>query len=105
MPQRFLRPSIRQSKRWNRVSWFAQSLYMRLLTLVDDFARYDADPELLRSECFPYGDPDGKPIQVTTVDAALTTLAVKDMLLLYEKDGNKYLQLTRWQERNRSEHS
>lgn len=105
MPQRFLRPQIRQSKRWNRLGYFEQSLYIRLITLVDDFARYEADPELIRSEAFPYGDPDGNVIPLTSVDIALTTLAVKDMVLLYEVKGVKYLQLTRWQERTRADKS
>jgi hypothetical protein len=105
MPQRFLRPQIRQSKRWNRLAYFDQSLYIRLITLVDDFARYEADPELIRSEAFPYGDPDGEPVTVEAVDGGLTTLAVKNMLLLYEVEGVKYLQLTRWQERTRAEKS
>lgn len=103
MAQRLLRPAIRQSKRWNRIPYLAQTLYIRLLTLVDDYARYDADPELLTSECFPFGDPNGQPIPVPTIDGALLTLASKDMLQLYELDGKRYLQLTRWQERVRSE--
>ena len=102
MPARFLRPAIRQSKRWNRVPYIAQSLYIRLLTLVDDFARYDADTELLRSETFPYGDPDGNQHDLLAIDGALLALADKNMLVLYEVDGHRYLQLTRWQERKRS---
>ena len=103
MPQRLLKPALRQSKRWNRSPYLAQLLYVRLLMLVDDYARYDADAELLASECFPSGDPDGQPIPMLTIDSALLTLASKDMLLLYECDGKRYLQLTRWQERVRSE--
>jgi len=102
MPQRFLRPQIRQSKRWNRVGLLEQSLYVRLLTLVDDYARYEADPELIRSEAFPYGDELGNSYPVQTIEASLRTLADKDLVLLYEKDGVKYLQLTRWKERPRT---
>lgn len=105
MPQRFLKPAIRQSRRWNRCSFAAQSLFIRLLTLVDDFARYEADPELLRSEAFPYGDPDGNPITVDNICQQMTALVDKDMMVIYDVNGVKYLELKRWSERVRSEKS
>jgi hypothetical protein len=105
MPQRFLRPTIRQSKRWNRCPYDAQSLYIRLLTLVDDFARYEADPELLRSEAFPFGDPAGNLITIENICLQLQTLADKDMIVLYEVEGVKYLELKRWKENARAKES
>ena len=102
MPQRFLRPAIRQSKRWNRLPWDAQSLYIRLITLVDDHGRYEADPELLRSEAFPYGDPNGDVMDVTTIDNICKHLLSSGLVNFYEIDGTKYLQVLRWQERARS---
>ena len=53
MPQRFLRPGITTSRRWNSLDWDSQSFYIRLLTLVDDYGRFDADPQLLKSYAFP----------------------------------------------------
>lgn len=103
MPQRLLRPGIRQSKRWARVGYFERVLYVALVTLVDDFGRYESDPELIRSEAFPFGDPNGDIIAVPTIDGAMLTLASKDLILLYEFEGKRYLQMTRWQERARSE--
>jgi hypothetical protein len=103
MPQRLLRPGIRQSKRWNRVGYFEQTLYIRIITLVDDFGRYESDPELLRSEAFPFGDPEGNPVTVPSIESALLTLASKDMIILYENGEKRYLQMSRWQERARSE--
>lgn len=102
MPQRFLRPGLTTSKRWNRCDWTTQSLYARLITLVDDYGRYDADPELIRSHAFPFGDPNGKVLQLTAVARMLRTLADRNLVLLYEKDGKEFLQLLRWQERARS---
>ncbi len=105
MPQRLLRPAIRQSKRWNRLSLIGQSLYIRLLTLVDDFGRYEADPQLLSSECFPYGDPDGNAVTCQQMIAACGQMSASDMVILYEFEGSKYMQLTRWKERVRSSES
>ena len=102
MPQRFLRPGITTSKRWNRCDWPTQSLYSRLITLVDDYGRYEADPELIRSHAFPFGDPTGKILPLTTVARMLRTLADKNLVILYQMSGKEYLQLLRWQERARS---
>lgn len=52
MPQRFLRSGITNSDRWNAVSFEAQSLYIRILTLVDDFGRFDARIPILHGQCF-----------------------------------------------------
>lgn len=106
MPQRLLRPGLTTSRRFNRCGWFAQSLYVRLLTQVDDHGRLEADPELLRAGCFPYGDPEGKEIPLRAIDGGLLALADKCLLNLYEikdMDGSKrYLQLQKWKERIRS---
>ncbi len=74
----------------------------RLLTLVDDFGRYEADPQLLASECFPYGSPDGDAITCQQMIAACGQMSASNMVILYEIDGVKYLQLTRWKERSRA---
>ena len=102
MPQRFLRPGITTSKRWNRCDWASQSLYLRLITLVDDYGRYDADLELIRSHAFPFGDPAGKVMQLPAIARMMQTLVRAPMLILYQVDGKEYLQLLRWQERARS---
>ncbi len=102
MPQRFLRPGITTSKRWNRCDWPTQSLYLRLITLVDDYGRYEADPELIRSHAFPFGDAVGKIIPLTTIVRMLRTLADSNLLILYVFNGGEYMQLLRWHERARS---
>ena len=103
MPVRILRPTLRQSERWNRCSFFEQSFYIRLITIADDYGRYEAHPALLASECFPYGDADGLPVIATKVSGMLRSLASKDLLFVYESDGKQFFQLTRWKERIRLE--
>lgn len=102
MPQRFLRPGITTSKRWNRCDYFSQTFYMRLITLVDDYGRYEADPELLRSHAFPFGSPNGETVDLQTIVSGLQTLVHKELILTYEINGKGYLQLSRWQEHARS---
>lgn len=106
MPQRFLRPGITTSKRFNRVTFDAQSFYVRLLTLVDDFGRYEADFMLLRSHVFPLGSPDGKDISLKTIENICEQLSANDLVVFYVDVSEKeFLQIVRWQERARAETS
>lgn len=99
MPQRFLRPGITDSKRYNALSWPAQSLYTRLITLVDDFGRYEADPRIVRGHAFALLVDS---LSNQDVAGWLNELASNEMLFIYEVDGKEFLQLLRWKEKARS---
>lgn len=101
MPQRFLRPGITTSERWNSVSFEAQSLFIRILTLVDDFGRYDARIPILHGQCFALR-PDIKPQRSAALRSELQRAK---MIVVYEVDGREFLEVTQWQERARSERS
>lgn len=105
MPQRFLRPGVTTSQRWNTVPYDAQTLFIRLLTLVDDFGRYDADFRLLRSHAFPYGDPQGREIKLQTIENMCLQLSTVNLVTFYRSDGKQYLQLERWNEKARAAES
>ena len=98
MPQRFLKPGFRTSKRLARCSRHARLLYVCIITLVDDFGRYDADPQLLRAECFPHDDD----VRTADLKSWLKELSEQDAIVLYESESNPYLQVTRWIERTRA---
>lgn len=106
MPQRFLRPGITTSIRFNAIDWQAQTFYVRLLTLVDDFGRYEADQRILRSHVFPLGDYKGNDIPVKTIESICEQLSVNDLASFYETPkGQKVLQVSRWMERARAQQS
>jgi hypothetical protein len=96
MPNRYLREEIITS-RWNRCSWMAQSLYVRLLGLVCDYGRYEADPTILCAQAFPTYPH----FRTATVRKLLDELAEKGLISLYAVDGKPYLQILRWRERVR----
>jgi hypothetical protein len=81
------------------LDWDAQSFYIRLLTVVDDYGRYDADHELLRSFCFPIRSD----VTVRAVANMCVQLSEAKLATFYKDDeGKEFLQLTKWQERARS---
>lgn len=101
MPTRILRPGLTTSEHFNACDWFAQSLYIRILTLVDDFGRYDANERILKAHAFPLADD----VQVPAIASGCQQLSANGLAKFYTVDGKKYLQLTRWQERVRSKES
>lgn len=103
MPQRFLRPGIRTSPRWNSVSHEAHTLYIAILTLVDDYGRYDGRPSVLWAEAFAVWN-DQNPLKVVSPQDTVVfcqELAVSKLIQFYEVGGRKYLQVTQWEERAR----
>lgn len=53
MPNRILREGILTSERVNTLEWDAEVFYRRLMSVVDDFGRYTANPKLLRAALYP----------------------------------------------------
>ena len=104
MPQRFLRPGIRTSPRWNAVSHRAARLYIAILTLVDDYGRYDGRPSVLWADAFAVWNDQNPPqdaVNPPQVAADCAQLAASRLVEFYEVSGRTYLQVTQWQERMR----
>lgn len=101
MPQRFLRPGITNSDRWNSVSFEAQSLFVRILTLVDDFGRYDGRVPILHGQCFALR-PDITPQETAAFRSELHRAR---LVTVYVVDGKDFVQVEKWQERARGERS
>lgn len=53
MPNRIVREGILTSERVNSLSPNAELFYRRLMSVVDDFGRFTANPTLLRASCYP----------------------------------------------------
>jgi hypothetical protein len=103
MPQRFLKPGLRTSERWNAVSREAQALYIGLLTLVDDYGRYDGRVSVIWSECFAVWN-DQNPQNIVTQERAAKLcqeLHTSDLVAIYEVNGKRFLQFANWTERAR----
>lgn len=53
MPNRILREGILTSERVAQLGWTDEVFYRRLMSIVDDFGRYTANPTLLRAALYP----------------------------------------------------
>lgn len=104
MPQRFLRPGILNSEKWNRCGLEAGNLFLRLLTLVDDYGRYDGRLCIIWSQCFTiYNEMHSEaPVMPPLVRAWLAELETHKLIETYEAEGKKVVQITQWIERPRN---
>lgn len=54
MPNRILREGILTSEKVNELSPEAEVFYRRLMSVVDDFGRIEAHPQILLTKCYPF---------------------------------------------------
>lgn len=107
MPQRFLRPGITNSDRFNGVSFEAQSLFLRMLTVVDDFGRYDGRPSVLHGSLFAVWNDQNpkKAIDCKQTAALCEELSHKGLVKFYKTEGKTVAQIEQWSEKPRAEKS
>lgn len=103
MPNRILREGILTSERVAALNWQEEVFYRRLMSVVDDFGRYHANPKLLRAACYPLlidkvSDADVGKWLTSCVTAALVSVYPAP-------DGKRYLQLLDFRQQARAEKS
>ena len=95
MPNRFIKEKCRSSRTLESLTDFEERLFWRLLTVVDDFGRFDANPQVVRSLCFPL-NPGKRAL--ANVRKCLQKLSNSFTLLLYQINGVEYGQLVNFEE-------
>lgn len=103
MPNRILREGILTSARVAKLGWAEEVFYRRLMSVVDDFGRYYADPGMLRAACYPrllnkVSDSD--------VGKWLASCATAALVRVYEaEDSERYLELLNFNQQMRAKNS
>ncbi len=103
MPNRILREGILTSARVAKLGWAEEVFYRRLMSVVDDFGRYYADPGMLRAACYPrmlnkVSDSD--------VGKWLANCATAALVRVYEaEDSERYLELLDFKQQVRAKDS
>jgi hypothetical protein len=99
VPNRILREDILTSEAVNALSPEAELFYRRLMSVVDDFGRIEAHPQILLTKCYPF---QLDRISALQVRSWLAESALEDRLItLYEVDGKNYLQINKFGQRER----
>jgi hypothetical protein len=99
MPDRILRADILTSEPVNQLSWPAEVFYRRLMSVVDDFGRYEGRPSLLRAALYPLqidkvSEPD--------VVKWMGEVSKAGLVRKYTVDGKEYVEITKFRQRLRA---
>lgn len=92
MPNRIIKESICYSDDIDRLSWFEEVVFYRLLVRCDDNGRLDARPAFLRSMLFATR-PN---VDEQSVSGAVDALAAAGLVARYEAGGRPYLYFPKW---------
>lgn len=90
MPTRMLRDGILTSERVDSLSDRAELFYRRLMSVVDDYGRFHANPTLLRTACYPL-KPDI--VKEDSIKKHLAEAASAGLIVLYTVGGKEFLEI------------
>ena len=106
MGERIIRPGIRTSEavaeNIRKGGWMSGVMYVWLLTIVDDYGRYDARPAILKSELFPFLQDL---VREADVQRSLENMSRSGLVRLYSHDGKPYLEIQKFRQRLRAKRS
>ncbi len=92
MPNRIIKESICYSDDIDRLSWFEEVVFYRLLVRCDDNGRLDARPSFLRSMLFA----TKQGVTDSSISDAVDKLASIGLVILYETGGKPFLFFPKW---------
>lgn len=99
MPARILREGILESQRVNRLTDEEEVFYRRLMSIVDDYGRWEAHRALLRARLYPL-KLDQKSEE--RVGDYLVALVRERLAFIYVSEGKLFLQLLTFNQQERS---
>jgi hypothetical protein len=98
MPNRMVREGILASDLVNKLTWAAEVFYRRLMSVADDFGRYDGRPEIVRAALYPLRLDK---VSAADVDKWKAECAQAGLVSCYHVDGKEYIQIENFGQRLR----
>ena len=99
MPNRIVRDAILTSEAVSRLDWPEEVFYRRLMSVVDDYGRCEANPQLLRSRCYPL---QVDKVRVADIARWMAACQKAGLIAHYEVSGKAYLQIEKFGQQQRS---
>jgi hypothetical protein len=88
---RYIDPKIRRSESVAKLTYRQRDLWYGLILTADDQGRMKGRAELIRSDAWPLDD-----VPLADVQTDLDDMEKNDLIIQYEVDGNKYIQIKNW---------
>lgn len=101
MPTRMIREGWLESERIDQLDANAERFFLRLLLKADDYGRYHAAPQMLKSTLFPMKED----IRSTDMTRCLAACEKAGLVRCYEVAGKQLLEIHRFDQRLRSKAS
>lgn len=99
MPNRIVREAILSSERVASLGWPEEVFYRRLHSVVDDYGRTEASPQLLRSRCYPL---QTDAVRVTDISRWMAACQKAGLILCYAVHDKQYLEVSNFGQQQRS---
>ena len=99
MPNRIIREAILSSEKVALLGWADEVFYRRLFSIVDDYGRYEANPQLLRSKCYPL---QVDAVRVADISRSMAACQKAGLLALYVVHDKQYLEVINFQQQQRT---
>lgn len=94
MPNRIIKESVKRSPEIDRLSWFEEVVFYRMIVTADDFGRLDGRPVVLKNDLFPTKETVTK----KAIEDAVAKLTSVGLLIPYadQVSGMSYIQIRTW---------
>lgn len=99
MPNRIIREAILSSEKMASLGWAEEVFFRRLMSIVDDYGRTEANTQLLRARCYPLQTDQVRAADVTRWMAACQK---SGLILCYAEGDKQYLEVSNFQQQLRS---
>lgn len=99
MPNRIIREAILSSEKVALLGWPEEVFYRRLQSVVDDYGRYEANPQLLRARCYPLQTDQ---VRAADISRWMAACQKSGLILCYEVDRKQYLEVLNFGQQQRS---
>lgn len=93
MPNRIIKESICTSDSVDRMTWFEECFWQRLIVNCDDYGRFDARISVLKARLFPLKEK----LQNKEIESAVAKLSSLGCIVLYECYGKPYMYIPSWE--------
>lgn len=99
MPNRIVRDAILTSEKVCSLGWPEEVFYRRLMSIVDDYGRHEANPQLLRAKCYPL---QTDAVRVADISRWMAACQMAGLVVLYEASGKQYLEISNFGQQRRA---
>jgi hypothetical protein len=93
---RTIKPEFWSSGQVLECSPNARLLFLGMLNFADDEGRIQNSPKSLKAQIFP-----ADPFTIADIEGMIVELSANDLVMPYEVDGKRYLQITGWKKHQR----